>query len=375
MDQYTMMDILGKAFADGEIDALRPLMAADCDYASQYANKSFSGASEILSNMESVHKNIDETCAYTYKVIELESVLANGLTLVDLDNQAGMHPCRYGLLLYQYGSDYPVAVVACMIDLYEKFRSIWLSRDTSKFNETFYGEELGPDSPDDLPSTVVPLTTHDRHVNEMRSSFAGQKWDKTVDTADGIYIWRKADEYAKQWLPEQGYSVLESQIFDDCIGYRCNRKGYIYTIFMYAYGQKKTSQLDGDFCSKLAKEPFAENSIILILYLNVDRYMAGAEIKYRVRNYCGSDTHSPEFWHLKEVNGSYLFEYYPRKEMMDQTWQFMYAFNREDITYDGKTVIEANHSRIGWCSDQKHFFCCADGRCEMYVVEDCAAMH
>lgn len=212
MDQYTMMDILGKAFADGEIDALRPLMAADCDYASQYANKSFSGASEILSNMESVHKNIDETCAYTYKVIELESVLANGLTLADLDNQAGMHPCRYGLLLYQYGSDYPVAVVACMIDLYEKFRSIWLSRDTSKFNETFYGEELGPDSPDDLPSTVVPLTTHDRHVNEMRSSFAGQKWDKTVNTADGIYIWRKADEYAKQWLPEQGYSVLESQI-------------------------------------------------------------------------------------------------------------------------------------------------------------------
>ena len=104
MDQYTMMDILGKAFADGEIDALRPLMAADCDYASQYANKSFSGASEILSNMESVHKNIDETCAYTYKVIELESVLANGLTLADLDNQAGMHPCRYGLLLYQYGS-------------------------------------------------------------------------------------------------------------------------------------------------------------------------------------------------------------------------------------------------------------------------------
>ncbi len=44
------------------------------------------------------------------------------------------------------------------------------------------------------------------------------------------------------------------------------------------------------------------------------------------------------------------------------------------ITYDGKTVIEANHSRIGWCSDHKHFFCCADGRCEMYVVEDCAAI-
>lgn len=354
MNQYTMMDILGKAFADGEIDALRPLMAADCDYTSQYASKSFFGASEILSNMASVHKRIDESCAYTYKIIELESVLANGLTLADLDKQAGMHPCQFGLLLYQYGSDSPVAVVGCMVDLCEKFRSIWLSRDTAKFNVTFY-EELGPDSADDLPATVAPLTTHDRKINKMRNSFTGQKWDKTVDTADGIYIWRKADEYAKQWLPEQGYSVLESQIFDDCIGYRCNRKDYIYTIFMYAYGQKKTSQLDGEFCSKLAKEPFAENSIILILYLNVDRCRAGSEIKYRVRNYYKSDTQSPEFWHLKEVNGSYLFEYYPRKEMIDQIWQFMYAFNREDTDiYD--CIITDDSPSIEGCPKHSGVF-------------------
>ena len=294
MDQHRMMDILGRAFAEGRTDDLRPLMAGNCDYISQYANTSFSGASDIISNMESVYNNIDETCAYTYKVIELESVMAKGLTLAELDNRTGMHPCRYGLLLYQFGSPYPVAVVACMIDLYEKFRSVLLSRDTSKFNMTFYGEELGPDSADDLPSTVSPLTTHDRHVSEMRSSFAGQRWDKAVDTSEGIYIWRKADEYAKQWLPQKGYTVLESEIFEDCIGYRCNRKDYAYTIFMYAYGKKKTSQLDGEFCSKLAKEPFAENSIILILYLNVDRYMSGEEIKYRVRNYCGSDDHEPD---------------------------------------------------------------------------------
>ncbi|MDO4515066.1 MAG: hypothetical protein Q4B72_13670 [Lachnospiraceae bacterium] len=148
MNQYTMMDILGKAFADGEIGALRPLMAEDCDYVSPYANTSFFGVSEILSNMESIHENIDETCAYTYKVITLESVLTDGLTLASLDTQSGMHPCHYGLLLYQHGSDYPAAVVVCMVDLFEKFRSIWLSRDTSKFNVTFYDEELGPDSID-----------------------------------------------------------------------------------------------------------------------------------------------------------------------------------------------------------------------------------
>ena len=181
----------------------------------------------------------------------------------------------------------------------------------------------------------------------MRGSFAGQKRDNAAETSDGIYIWRKADEYAKKWLPEQGYSILESQIFDDCIGYRCNRKGCIYTIFLYAYGQEKTSMLDGEFCSKLAIEPLAENSIILILYLNVDRYMAGSEVKYRVRNYCGSDAHSPEFWHLKEVNGSYLFEYYPCKEMMDQTWQFMYAFNREDTDIYDCIITDENPSIEG----------------------------
>ncbi len=353
MEQYSMMDILGRAFAEGDLDALQPLMADDCDYASQYADKTIKGAAEILSNMKDVHANVDETCAYTYKIVELESVLLDGLTLADLDNQAGMQPCRYGLLLYQYSLDKPVAVVACMVDLYEKFRSIWLCRDKTKFNVSFYGEEVEQDSPEDLPVTVVPLTTHDRYVAEMRRSFAGQEWDKPVETDNGIYIWRKADEYVKQWLPDKGYTVLESAIFDDCIGYRCSRKGCTYTIFMYAYGKKKTSQLDGKFCSKLAKLPFAENSIILILYLNVRRYMDGSKLKYRVRNYCGSDQYEPEFWHLKEINGVYLFEYYPRKEMLDQTWQFMYAFNREDtdiydcIITDDNPSIEGNPKHSG----------------------------
>lgn len=44
------------------------------------------------------------------------------------------------------------------------------------------------------------------------------------------------------------------------------------------------------------------------------------------------------------------------------------------ITCDGKTVIEAEHDRIGWYSDHKHFFCCSEGCCEMYVVEDLSAM-
>ena len=40
------------------------------------------------------------------------------------------------------------------------------------------------------------------------------------------------------------------------------------------------------------------------------------------------------------------------------------------ITPDGKTVIPARYEHIGWYSDRKHFFCCSEGCCEMYIVED-----
>lgn len=43
------------------------------------------------------------------------------------------------------------------------------------------------------------------------------------------------------------------------------------------------------------------------------------------------------------------------------------------ITADGKPVIPAECRHIGWCNDHKHFFCCYDGYCEMYAVEDCVA--
>ena len=79
--------------------------------------------------------------------------------------------------------------------------------------------------------------------------------------------------------------------------------------------------------------------------------MSGNEVTYRVRNYCGSDTTEPEFWHLKELDGKYIFEYYPRKEMMDQTWQFMYAYNREDCDIYDCIITDENPSIEG---DPKH---------------------
>lgn len=197
-----------------------------------------------------------------------------------------------------------------------------------------FGKALTEGKVDDL----IPLLAGDCDYGEDREK---------------IYIWQKANEYVKKWLPSKGYDVLGSAIFEDCISYRCHRKNDSYTIFMYVYGKEKTVQLEGESCGKLAMLPFADKSTILILYLNVNRYRDGEEIKYRIRNYCGSDELEPEFWRLNEVDGTPILEYYPCKEMMDQTWQLMYAFNREDtdiydcIITDENPCIEDNSDVSG----------------------------
>lgn len=202
------------------------------------------------------------------------------------------------------------------------------------------------DSPLDLPNTVQPMTTNDRHRKELQQAFSGQKWNDIPEADQTVYIWRKADEFVKPWLKDNGYTVLESEIFEDCIGYRCNRKGYAYTIFMYAYGQAQTSRLDGDHCSKLAELPFADKSTILIVYLNVKRSRNGKEYTYRVCNYYGGDE-PPELWRLNKVTGRYILEYYPRKEMSDAIFQLMYAFNRDCADVYECIITEKNPSFSG----------------------------
>ena len=112
---------------------------------------------------------------------------------------------------------------------------------------------------------------------------------------------------------------------------------------MYAYGERKTSLLDGEYCSKFKSFPFAHNSTILVVYLKVDRKDNGNSIEYKVGRYGGTDS-EPEFWRLNDIEGMPILEYYPRKEMADQLWQFMYAFNREDTDIYDCIITDDNPS-------------------------------
>lgn len=198
----------------------------------------------------------------------------------------------------------------------------------------------------DLPSTVQALTVDARHLTELRGVFSGQKWDSPVETSAEIYIWRKADEYIKSWLSNKGYAISESAVFDDCVGYRCVRNGVAYTVFMFAYGKYESSLPSGEYCSKFKSFPFAEHSIVLITCLQVDRKVTADGAEYTIGR-CGRTDLEPELWRVNDINGMPILEYFPRMEMMAQTWQFMYAFNHECTDVYDCIITDDNPSIAG----------------------------
>ena len=326
MNERQLMEILGNAFRDGQFDELKQVLHPEAIYSSDYANLTLEGADDILAHMERIYSLLDSTNAYTYEIVSKESVLCPG---EDWDAPTGMRVSDYVLILRQYIPEYPVAVVLGVMTDDGRLSEMYIERDSDVFALDFYHEQDHPDSPDDLPSSVTPMSGKDRFVAAAKSWEQGQRWEKS-EPDDDLYIWRRANAFAERWLPQKGYSVAHSAVFADCIGYRCTRGEHECTVFMYAYGQRKTSQLDGDFCAKLATLPFAKDSTVLVLYVKVNRYLDGDTMRYQVLNYCGMADREPDLWQLKEVNGRYILVFYPSQEMMDQMWSLMYAFNRED---------------------------------------------
>lgn len=351
MELKEKLELLGRAFAYGEIDELAEHLYDECKYNSDYAHKRFTSAEQILENMRKVNSAIQDDkerdSTYSYSIVKLNTLLKEGVDLSDLHGESFFDVYEDGLLLYQFGDPAPVAVVYIKITPGGSISEINLSRNHKWFNIAFYGENGPEDSEKDLPYTVKPMSPHDRQVKEMQAVWTHQKheYEELDDTE--VYIWRQADKYFLQWLSDNSYHLMEKQIYDDCIGYRCHRKGYAYTIYMFAYGQVKTAQLDGDYCKKLLDYRLSENSLTLVVYLNVKRSKNGDKFKYTVCDYGGNEDRGPELWLVNQVNGKWLLVFYPRKEMMDAEYRLMYAFNRDNMDVYDCIITEKNPSFNG----------------------------
>lgn len=338
MDLHEKIDLLGRAFAFGETDALAEYLNKDCQYHSDYAQKHLTSSEQIIKSMKRVAEAIEkakeeegENCAYTYKVVKISEYLNDGITIDDLYGDTFFDVCEDGILLYQFDDPNPVAIVYAKITPGGTFTEINLSRNKKWFNLKFYNEDRLEDSEKDVPYTVKPMSNHDRQVKELQSVWTHQKTELQNLDDQEVYIWRQGDKFIKGWLDNNGYKVLESQVFEDCIGYRCNRNNYAYTVYMFAYGKTKTSQLDGEFCQKLLEYELSAQSTVLIVYLNVKRKEIDGQFEYKVCCYTGEEDGHIELWRLIEVAGKPILDYYPRKEMMDVLYKLMYAFNRSSM--------------------------------------------
>ncbi len=347
MTDYGLIEILGQAFSEGNARKLEGVLSDDCVYESDYAQKTIESSRTIIERMELVNSNLTDNDKYTYKIVNLEEIMI-GKPGEEWALSDGSRMNSYGLLLYQHDLMFPTSVVLEKLNSEGEIIKIWLSRAKWLFNVDFCRMEIDNDSPRDLPSTVISLTKHDRQVRAMRSAFSEQHLDLVPkEIEDGFYIWRQANDYFEGWLRRNGYSVEESQVFPDCIGYRCIRQGLPYTVYMYAYGTQKTTGLDGDYCSSLLDLDFSADSTVLVTYLQVWKDTDGDKIEYEVTGYSGR-SYSTDLWRVSTINGKYILEYYPRQEFVDLTVKLMYAFNRDDLDAYDCIITSINPSFEGF---------------------------
>ena len=72
MKRYEHIELLGRAFAYGEIDAFVGCMNAECKYHSDYAHKHLNTAEQIEESMRSVYATVQkktaegENCTYSF---------------------------------------------------------------------------------------------------------------------------------------------------------------------------------------------------------------------------------------------------------------------------------------------------------------------
>ena len=220
--------------------------------------------------------------------------------------------------------------------MFEKIKNFISSCSDELNNKKREPVDITVDSEADTPFTVKPITTDDIRRKEFIGYMSGQHFeDRPEEIKDDVYIWKKADEYMRQYLSRKGYTLVESEIFDDCIGYNCYRNEKFYVVYMFAYGKEKKIELDGEYCDKFLYKPYNNVLTALVAYLCVRRYKTGDEVEYRVGNYCGNMYTEPDLWKISVINNKTVLQYYPGEDRFDLIYRFMYAFNHDSLdAYD-----------------------------------------
>ena len=104
MTNDELMDLLGRAFACGEVDNIASHLAQNCEYESEYAHCKVQTAEKIIERTKQVYSNITDASRYTYQIVPLDSILRE-IKFEDFRPVNGQNVMEFGLLLYQYSEE------------------------------------------------------------------------------------------------------------------------------------------------------------------------------------------------------------------------------------------------------------------------------
>ena len=111
---------------------------------------------------------------------------------------------------------------------------------------------------------------------------------------------------------------------------------------------------DSEICTSLS----SYSSTVSIHFEN-KRFIYTDDGKQGIKDFDGNTIIPAAYYEIHGLTNPYLTVRVGEKD----------NFKEGLITARGQVVVSPIYKRIGWCKDQRHFFCCSDGHCEMYCID------
>lgn len=316
-----LLGILADAMCHGKVEKLCNVVSENCSYRSDYSGKKKYGVRNIIESISDVYNNLDDTTAYCHELVPAYEEIVEE----EREDLPGIFTGNWCCRLYQ--GVQLAAVIFLRYDERGKITNILLSRTSSCLKS--FAEESNPEV-EENDFEPVDMLLRQRFGDE--DTIHNMRCGKTtaVDEA-GVYVWQKADYFIRDWFRENCYRLNSTELFDDCIGYACTRRGVEYAVYVYAYGKRKTATPNGDDCAKLRDHALSKDRTILVIYLHVTAEENDeGETTFFVGQYNSKDD-APEVWKLGWIGDRSVMLFHPRKEMADLVCRLMAAFNAQRL--------------------------------------------
>ena len=318
-----LIRVLAEALCEGKIQQLQDVMALDCIYRSDSSGQKEYGIRAVMGHISGVSEQLNDDSRYTYEICPARDELRKA----ELEDLPGIYGGQWCLRLYQGPDKKLDAIVFVLSNDSGEIKNIHLSRNGNylKAFETKQASPVDKENYQRVDDLLEQRFGAENTVSEMRKNYIAMADD------DNIYVWQRADQYIQGWFQDNSYRVNSTAIFEDCIGYSCTRRGVEYAVYVYAYGKRRTTMLDGDYCAKLRDYNLSKGRTILVIYLHVTAEKnEDGETTFFVGMY-GSKDKAPEVWELSWIGEQSSILFYPRKEMMDLVRRLMAAFNAQRL--------------------------------------------